>query len=270
MSSGGKVKKKDAAEGRQTISAGDIEKQSERMQEFVYIVSHDLGSPLFSIDAFSVELGRSCERLRELLDREKFDGQAREDALAILDSDVEGALDYIRQSVREMNKLLEGLKRVSRVGSKELKIEVLDMNELVGEVASSMRDEIEKAGVVVKVEELPGCVGDADLVNKLFGNILSNSVRFLDCEREGSIYIRGRVEGGQSVYEIEDNGIGIAEKHLEKIFEVFWRQEAAGTSPGEGLGLTIAKRIVDRLGGRIGVESKPGEGSRFYVSLPKG
>ena len=107
VESGGKVKKKAVAKGSvfakattdrsEDKLAGDIEKQRERLQDFVYIVSHDLGSPLFSIEAFSVELGRSCEKLRQILDGGQVGRGIKDKAVSVLDGDVEGALDYIRQ-----------------------------------------------------------------------------------------------------------------------------------------------------------------------------
>ena len=114
---------------------------------------------------------------------------------------------------------------------------------------------------------MPECKGDRVQINQVFSNLVDNAIKYLEEKQPGSIKISGYKENGHSVYCVEDNGIGIAHKHQEKIFNMF-HQLKPGRREGEGLGLTIALRIVDLHRGKIWVESKPGSGSRFFVSLP--
>jgi signal transduction histidine kinase len=245
-----------------------LKSASEQFQDFVYIVSHDLGNPMFSIQAFGTELNRNCERLRELLDGTQVEKAVKDEALAIIDKDMAEALNYIQKSVEEMKRLLAGLKRVSRVGSASVHIEPLDMNELISSLLDSVKAHIERAGAKITVDELPRCLGDAILVKQVFSNLLCNSLKFLDRNRPGIIHMRGWAKNGWSVYVVEDNGVGIEPRHQKKIFEVFWRLDSSGTTEGEGVGLTIVRRIIDRHKGKIWLESEVGKGSTFYVSLP--
>ena len=117
------------------------------------------------------------------------------------------------------------------------------------------------------VEDLPPCYGDEAQINQVFSNLLGNALKFLDPKRRGVIRISGRAEKEQVVYCVEDNGIGIAEKDKDAIFEIF-RKLNPDDKRGEGLGLVIVSKILDRHGGKVWVESEPGKGSKFFVSLP--
>jgi signal transduction histidine kinase len=120
----------------------------------------------------------------------------------------------------------------------------------------------------VVLEELPGCVGDRDQIDQAFSNLLNNAVKYLHPKRKGLIKIWGRQEGSMSVYCVEDNGVGIPPEHQDRVFEIFHRVDPAGGVAGDGLGLSIVSRILDRHQGRIWLESEPGKGSKFFVALP--
>jgi signal transduction histidine kinase len=140
------------------------------------------------------------------------------------------------------------------------------MNKLMAEVVASFEFQVKESGIRIMVEELPPCHGDETQVNQVFSNLLDNALKFLDADRPGMIWISGKEEGGRVTYCVEDNGIGIADKDRERIFEIFCRLDP-DASAGEGLGLTIVRKILDRHGGKVWVESEPGKGSRFFVSL---
>ena len=120
----------------------------------------------------------------------------------------------------------------------------------------------------MQVDSLPTCQGDEMQINQVFSNLLDNALKYLAPNRRGVIRVCGQEEPDRVVYSIEDNGIGIAAQHQDSIYKVFHRLDPQrGT--GEGLGLTIVRRILDRHGGKIWLESEVNEGSRFYLSLPK-
>lgn len=142
------------------------------------------------------------------------------------------------------------------------------MNAVFKDVARAMEFQIQKAGVTLRVDPLPDCLGDATQINQVFSNLLDNAIKYLDAQRPGVISVSGRVENDRAIYVVRDNGIGIAPEHEKTIFEIFRRLNPKA-GDGDGLGLAIAQRVLERHNGEIWVESAPGQGSAFFVSLPR-
>jgi len=223
---------------------------------------------LVNIDGYSRELEYSIKDLRNTLSDKSLDNVLDELA-PILDEEIPEALRFIRTSTAKMETLLAGLLRLSRSGRAALKIESLDMNQIIAKVIASTEFQIKEIGVKVIAGDLPPCQGDAIQMDQVFSNLLGNALKCLDTNRPGMIRISGEVLDDQSVYCVEDNGIGIDVNHMDKIFEIFHQLDPA-QNKGEGLGLTIVKKILSRFEGSIRVESTIDLGSRFYVSMPKG
>ena len=244
-----------------------LEAKNKELEQIVYVTSHDLRSPLVNIDGYGKELEYAIDDLRSALGSDKTPTEALEAADQLLAQDITDALRFIRTSTSKMDALLVGLLTLSRSGRAALTIDSLDMNDLMANVIEASKFQIKEAGAVLDIGDLPPCKGDAVQVNQVFSNLIGNALQYLDPERPGAIRISGRVEGERSVYCVKDNGIGIAPAHRQNIFEIFHRLDPA-KSMGEGLGLTIVQQVLGRLWGKIWVESKLGEGSRFYVALP--
>jgi len=185
----------------------------------------------------------------------------------ILERDIPESMGYIENSITKMDTLLQGLLKLSRSGRIPLKLERIDMNALVGKVISDFEFRIKTNQVIVQISELPECKSDNALVNQVFSNLVDNALKYHSPEREGKLLISGYSENKRSFYCVEDNGIGIAKEHFEKVFEIFYRLNPKSTS-GEGLGLSIVQKIIGRLNGEIRVESHPGVGSKFFITLP--
>jgi signal transduction histidine kinase len=193
--------------------------------------------------------------------------EVKEKIDVIVGKNIPQAENYITTSVLKMDALLSGLLQISRLGRFKINKEELDMNETVSEILETINYQVEKAGVKMEISELPSCIGDKNQINQLFSNIIGNALKYLDSNRNGVISVSGKKEGDYSVYCVEDNGIGILPAHQEKIFEIFYQLKPE-KSIGEGLGLTIVKKIIDIHHGKIWVDSEPNKGSKFYISLP--
>jgi PAS domain S-box-containing protein len=243
------------------------EELNRELSQIIFITSHDLRTPLVNIDGYSKEVGYSFKELKDLLDSNDVPPSVREKIAPVIEKDIPGSLHYISNSIARMDKLLAGMLKLSRTGRAELIIEDIDMNDIVIDVINNLKARLSEAGIITEISELPSCRGDKTQINQVFSNIIGNAVKYIDPDRAGIIKIAGRRQGRKSVYCMEDNGIGIAPEYQDKIFEIFLQLNPS-KSEGEGLGLTIVHKILNRLGGRVWVESEAGKGSKFFVSLP--
>ncbi len=259
------VKRKKMEEELERLNVELMQKNKE-LKQVLYVTSHDLRTPLVNVEGYSRELEYSLEDLLSALQGDDVPLHTKEKIAPIVEKDVPESVKYINASISKMNSMLSGLLKLSRMGQVALKIEKIDMNKLMSDILCVLEYQIKNRGVKLEIAELPPCRGDEIQINQVFSNLISNALKFLDPGRPGIIRISGRKENGNSVYCVEDNGIGIAPQYREKIFEMFHRLDT--TIEGEGLGLIIARNIVERHHGKIWIESEPGRGCKFYVSIP--
>jgi PAS domain S-box-containing protein len=255
-----------AEEERERLTAELAEKNREQ-EQVIYVTSHDLRSPLVNVQGFSKELKYSLQEMTAVLQGSDVPPNVREQLGSILESDIGASLQFIETSISKMDTLLSGLLRLSRMGRAALDFRQLNMNELLSDIQKAFEYRIQEAGVSLQVGELPPCQGDEVQINQVFSNLVDNALKYLDPERPGMIEITGEGKDGRAVICVQDNGMGIAPEHQQKIFEIFHRLNPGDTT-GEGLGLSIIKKILSRHNGEIWVESEAGAGSKFLVSLP--
>ena len=246
-----------------------LRQKNKELEQIVYITSHDLRTPLVNISGYSKEITRSLEEVVSILQNTEDLTAAKEKVSLIIESDIAESESYISKNIFKMENLLSALLNLSRLGQQALKKEKLNMNDLMSDIAKSVTYQVTNIGAKLELSDLPIGVGDAIQINQLFSNLIGNALKYLDSERSGVIRVSGHEEHDYSVYCVEDNGIGIAPEHQEKIFEIFYQLEPSKVD-GEGLGLTITSKIVNSHGGKIWVESELGKGSKFFVSLPEG
>lgn len=248
----------------------ELTHKNKDLEMLLHAASHDLRSPLVNVQGFSRILDEACEEMKRVLAGASSIGEFRDKAQPFLDDRVPSALSFIRASVAKMDMLINGLLRLSRAGREVLHPQALDMDRLMESIVAASAYQIQQTGATVELTPLPACRGDSGQINQVFSNLLDNAIKHRDPVRPLRICISGRVEKDRIVYTVADTGKGVAPEHLAKIWELFWRLDAETPASGEGLGLTLARQIVERQHGTMWVESVPGEGSRFFVAMPAG
>jgi light-regulated signal transduction histidine kinase (bacteriophytochrome) len=219
------------------------------LERFAYVASHDLQEPLRMISGFSQML------------QEKYQNQ--------LDADADEYIWFLVDAAGRMGDLINGLLAFSRVQTRTASLEMVNCEEVLGWALSNLQASIEEARVVVTHDPLPEVMGDATQLMQVFQNLLGNAIKFRNRYTQPRIHISAQVSDEESIFAVNDNGIGIEPEFYERIFEIFQRLHTRDRYPGTGIGLAICHRIVERHGGRIWVESEPGQGSTFYFTLPQ-
>jgi signal transduction histidine kinase len=220
------------------------------MESFVYTVSHDLKTPIVTIEGFI--------------------GALREDFADRLPDTGEQYLQYMSDAARKMEVLISDLLNLSRIGRVTEAKETFSFGDLVQEAMATFRPQLEGRGIQVHVQsDLPAVYGERKRMSQVVDNLLSNAIKYVGKDNPSPrIEVGCQEQGGETVFFVRDNGIGIEERYFDKIFQIFERLPAAKQAgEGTGIGLTIVKRIVELHGGRIWLESEPGKGTTFFYTL---
>lgn len=249
----------------------ELEQKNQENEMFVYSVSHDLRSPLVNLQGFSKELEYACQDIRQILVENEIPADVQTRGLTLIDEEIGESIHFIQSAVLRLSNIIDALLRLSRAGRVEFHPQKLDVREIVCRVVESLAGTAAEKGARVTVHELPPAFADAAAVEQVFANLLSNALKYLDPDRPGVIdvgYTSEAVIGGErtGAYFVRDNGLGIAEEYQAKVFQPFQRLHGA-VATGEGMGLAIIRRVVERLGGQVWLESEKGEGTTFYVAL---
>jgi PAS domain S-box-containing protein len=226
-----------------------LERSNIELQQFAYVASHDLQSPLRSISGFVQLLKMEYE--------DKLDDQ--------------GA-DWIRRTIQateQMQSLISGVLAYSRVDSRSRPFTPTSFVDVFNDVVAMLESSIHDAGGQVTCDELPVVMGDRSQFVQLMQNLIGNGLNY-HADKSPHVHVSAERSGNEWMFSVRDNGIGIDPKYYERIFEIFKRLHDQKEYPGTGIGLAVCRRVVNRHGGRIWVESEPGKGSVFYFTLPEG
>lgn len=245
----------------------ELETKNKELESIIYVSSHDLRSPLVNIQGFSRKLAKGCASLTKTLTELELPLENRAELQQLLTESMPRSIEFITGSVEKMDSLLSGLLRLSRLGRAAITIENLDMNLLMGTITNCLAFQVESTGAQIFVDDLLPCQGDAVQISQVFTNLLDNAIKYRMPERALEVRISSAICADGIQYCVRDNGIGIPADYQEQVWEIFNRINPRDI-PGEGLGLTASRRILDRLNGAIWLESEEGVGSSFFVRLP--
>jgi len=225
-----------------------LRRSNEDLAQFAYAASHDLKEPLRAIVSFSQIL------LREHSER--------------LDAEAGRYLINIVEAGNRMDALTNDLLEFSRVRSRRTELRLTDATAVLHNVLALLRTKLEKNGGNVTYHPLPPVMADAIQLQQVFQNLIDNAIKFRRPDIPPEIHISARTLDGMVEFSVQDNGIGMEPQYFQKIFVIFQRLHRRDQFEGTGIGLAIVKRIVERHGGRIWVESEPGKGTTFFFTLP--
>jgi len=261
---------RDQLEVRVQERTADLEQANEEIKHFAYIVSHDLRAPLVNLKGFSAELRFALDEVQSVMDdvRPHLSEEQQQQLEYALDEDVPEALSFIESSVTRMDAFIKAVLRLSRLGRRELDPEPLDMEALVESALESLAHQIEEKEVEVTVGALPTVVADRTSMEQIVGNLLDNALKYLRPDVPGELEITAEEDEERVTFRVRDNGRGISEEDLSKVFAPF-RRAGRQDAPGEGMGLPYVQTLVRRHGGRIWCESELGEGTTFTLTLSK-
>jgi PAS domain S-box-containing protein len=248
--------------------AADLEHSNEEVKNFAYIVSHDLRVPLVNLKGYTSELRSALEVIGPNMDSAlPHLTEEKRSAVAIaLHEDVPEALEFITTSVSRMDSFINAVLQLSRLGRRDLKSEPIDMNALVQTSLETLAHQIQERDIKVTVGSLPQVVADRTSMEQIMGNVLGNAVKYLDPDRPGQIEVTAKNNHSDIIFRIQDNGQGIDEKDMHKVFAPFRRAGKQDTQ-GEGMGLAYVQTLVRRHGGRIWCESELGKGTTMTFTI---
>ncbi|MDD1774857.1 MAG: ATP-binding protein [Methanobacterium sp.] len=225
-----------------------LETSNKELEQFAYVASHDLQEPLRMVGSFT--------QLLEMRYKER------------LDDDADDYIGFIVEGANRMKDLIDDLLAFSRINRKTKEFKLTDLKNALDDVILSLQTYIRENNAIITYDSLPIIKCDSSQIRQLFQNLISNAIKF-HSDKPPEIHISAQDTGKEWLFGVSDNSIGIETEHQKKIFDVFQRLHTRDEYQGTGIGLAICRRIVERLGGDIWVESELGKGSTFYFTIPK-
>ncbi|MBU6453817.1 MAG: PAS domain-containing protein [Cyanobacteria bacterium REEB67] len=227
----------------------EVTRSNIALQQFATVAAHDLQEPLRSIAGFTDMLAQ-------------YQGEQ-------LDEKSERCMGKIKNGVKRMQTLINDLLSYSRIQTTAQILQATDCNAILAACIKTLNASITESEATISVDPLPVVMADASQIAQVFQNLVGNALKFCAADRPPLVQISAQRQATAWLFSVKDNGIGIAPEFAERVFRIFQRLHSQASYAGTGIGLAVCQTIVDRHGGRIWVESEPGNGSTFYFTIPE-
>ncbi|HET6676332.1 MAG TPA: ATP-binding protein, partial [Nitrospiraceae bacterium] len=228
-------------------SVAELGRSNAELQQFAYVASHDLQEPLRMVSSYTQLLAK------------RFKGK--------LDADADDFIGFAVDGAARMQKLIQDLLAYSRVSTRDMDRQTMSMETVLRYAADNLQVTMKEAETIVTHDPLPSVKADERQITQLFQNLISNAIKFRG-QQPPRIHVSAKRLDTEWLFSVQDNGIGIDSQYADRIFVIFQRLHNREEYPGTGIGLAICKKVVERHGGRIWVESESGKGSTFFFTLP--
>lgn len=230
------------------LAMAEFARSNAELEQFAYVASHDLQEPLRMVTSFTQLLEKRYKNK--------------------LDKDADEFIEFIVDGATRMQSMINDLLQYSRVGTRGKPFAMTDFESVMDQALVNLKVAIEENNAIVTHDPLPTLKVDSLQMVQVFQNLFSNAIKFRSKEIP-RVHITATKKENEWIFQVSDNGIGIASEFFDRLFIIFQRLHSRSEYPGTGIGLAVCKKIVERHGGKIWVESEPGKGSRFYFTIPE-
>jgi len=228
---------------------GALARSNAELEQFAYVASHDLQEPLRMVSSYM----------------QLFEKRYR----GLVDEQADKYIRYAVEGAKRMQSLIDGLLEYSRIGRQDEPAATVDTEAALAQALSNLRSALDETQAEVTHEELPAVTGHGGQIVQVFQNLVGNGLKFRRADRAPRVHVSAAPEEAGWRFAVRDNGIGIDPHYVDRIFVIFQRLHTRAEYPGTGIGLSICRKVIERHGGRIWVDSSPGQGATFLFTLPR-